>query len=97
MGDNTNTFWQRVRPRRSKIICGLGALPLLIATGANAEPTNEKSSGGYSYIFESEFLDGDSLTGDGPLLKVRTGSGYIPLIRPRTSYVRELVKSVENL
>lgn len=59
---------------------------------AFAEPVDR-----YSYEFEADFLDGDDLAGAAPRLQVRAIMRLYPLIRPRTSYVTELLKSVENL
>lgn len=49
----------------------------------------------YSYEFDLDFLDGETLAGDGPILRVRPGAARVQLLRPRTSFVPELKKSVE--
>lgn len=74
----------------SSIAIAVAALPA-VALGAPApmEP-------GYSYDFETDFIDGDDLTGDGPRIVVRTGSARVLLIRPRTSFRAELLKTLET-
>jgi hypothetical protein len=74
----------------SSIAIAVAALPA-VALGAPA-PTEP----GYSYDFETDFVDGDELTGDGPRIVVRTGSARVLLIRPRTSFRAELLKTLET-
>lgn len=61
-------------------------------TGAKAQALDE-----YSYNFEVDFLDGNDLQGDGPRITVRDRAARVLLIRPRTSFALELIKSAENL
>lgn len=73
---------------------------LLVASAspcfAEAAKTADTAVDAYSYDFETDFLDGDDLKGDGPRLVVRPGSLRVLLIRPRTSFTVELIKSTET-
>jgi hypothetical protein len=56
-----------------------------------------KEEAGYGYRFEDESLLGEGLGTTVPMLKVRQPKGRQQLSRPRTTFVPELVKSVENI
>jgi hypothetical protein len=71
----------------------LTALPLLICGSAAAQTKDEN----YSYHFDDELLVGDTLATTPPLLRVRPGVGHVTLIRPRASFVPELLVSVQAL
>jgi hypothetical protein len=76
------------------------ALPLALlfaAAPALAENVKSEAEPGYSYVFQTDFVDGDDLTGDGPRIVVRGGPARVLLIRPRTSFMAELLKTTETL
>jgi hypothetical protein len=50
-----------------------------------------------TYDFEDDLVTGDLVRPDGELLNVRRRGGRSSLIRLRTDFVRELLKSVEDL
>jgi len=58
---------------------------------------NDADETGYSYEFKVDFLDGDQLQGDGPRLVVMGTHARVLLIRPRTSFVAELIRTTEAL
>lgn len=68
------------------------AFPTFAHAAAADAPGNAT---GYSYEFEVDFLDGDDLVGDGPRITVRHGHARVLLIRPRTSFKPELLKTLE--
>lgn len=81
-----------------------GAIAALLAfsTGAAAEEASSSKAQKaqvehYSYEFEADFLDGDDLDGDGPIIKGRKRPPQVMLIRPRTSFVKELIVTAESL
>ncbi|NUP09829.1 MAG: hypothetical protein HOW73_27600 [Polyangiaceae bacterium] len=51
---------------------------------------------GYSVKFLDDLLDGAGLDGSPPMLTVRPRGVRMTLIRPRTSFVNEMLKSVES-
>ena len=68
---------------------------------ASAEETDDYKTqdekDGYSVTFKDDGLLGGGLDGGGPMIKVRGRPVRVTLIRPRTSFVQEMLKSVENL
>lgn len=58
-------------------------------------PKDAANADHYSYEFDLDFLDGGTLAGDGPILRVRPGAARAQLLRLRSSFVPELKKSVE--
>jgi len=58
---------------------------------------SEVDGASYKVEFDDDLLDGVGLDGTIPIIRVRIGAAKSPLLRPRTSFVRELKKSVELL
>jgi hypothetical protein len=54
-------------------------------------------SDGYGVAFRDDLLAGDGASLTVPLLRVRAGGVRTTLLRPRTSFLTELRKSVEAL
>ena len=70
------------------------------ATTASAEEdgyTTQDDKDGYSVKFVDDLLDGGGLGATGPMITIRQQTVRVTLIRPRTSFVQELYKSVENI
>ncbi|HTJ83381.1 MAG TPA: hypothetical protein VL400_16795, partial [Polyangiaceae bacterium] len=57
--------------------------------------TTEKD--GYTVKFVDDLLGAQGLDSSAPLLKVRPMAARATLIRPRTSFVPELLKSVDTM
>lgn len=72
-------------------------LVTLMPAAAFAQNKTQPAEEGYTYHIETDFLDGSDLRGDGPRLVVRKAAARVQLIRPRTSFVSELLKSTEAL
>lgn len=68
---------------------------LLVASAAGAEET--KKDQGYEYWFQDDPLKAAGADGNLPLIKVRATGTRQSLMRPRTAFVPELLKSVENM
>ena len=64
---------------------------------AAAAPTDAKSDKGYGYQFEDDPLQSGVAGTTGFVLKVRPKGAREVLLRPRTSFVPEMLKSVEAL
>jgi hypothetical protein len=55
------------------------------------------SSDDYGYVFSDDVMQAGAFTPDDPRIVVTTRATRVTLIRPRTAFVAELLKSVENL
>jgi hypothetical protein len=56
-----------------------------------------KEPAGYSYDFEDDALLGDTLSSPPPIIKGHRRGVRVTLLRPRASFVAEMLKSVEAL
>jgi len=66
---------------------------LALSSVANAQPKDES----YSYHFDDDLMVGDTFSTPPPMLRVRRMSPRILLLRPRGSFVAEMLNSVEAL
>jgi hypothetical protein len=71
----------------------LGLLGIFGATPAAAQTT--ASQPGYTYDFDDDYMVGDTLASPPPILTGGKKGMRIMLIRPRASFVAEMLKSVE--
>ena len=67
------------------------------AGGAAAKDTGGESKGDYGYKFEDDPLSAGGFGPNDATIRVRPGPVRTTLIRPRTSFVPEMLKSVENI
>ena len=72
---------------------------ILIASVALAQPkaAGSKKEEGYGYEFSDDPLAAGGFGPNDATIRVRPGPVRTTLIRPRTSFVPEMLKSVENL
>jgi hypothetical protein len=74
---------------------------LLVASEALAQagpaPAQKKKDEGYGYEFSDDPLNAGGFGPNDATIRVRPGPVRTTLIRPRTSFVPEMLKSVENL
>ncbi len=73
---------------------------LLTASAALAQDRaggDKKEDGGYGYEFSDDPLNAGGFGPSDATIRVRPGAVRSTLIRPRTSFVPEMLKSVENL
>jgi len=76
----------------------VGALALSVASSAVAQDVKEsKSDDGYGYSFEDDPLNAGGFGPNDATIRVRAKAARTTLIRPRTTFVPEMLKSVENL
>jgi hypothetical protein len=73
---------------------GVALSALLLPATASAQQTSDYD---YMYRFEPDDLVGETLSKTPPLLTVRPKPPRIMLLRPRASFVGEMLKSVEVL
>jgi hypothetical protein len=62
-----------------------------------ASPGTSTGSGDYGYKFEDDPLSAGGFGPADATIRVRPGPVRTTLIRPRTSFVPEMLKSVENI
>ena len=67
------------------------------AGGAAAAGGGKKDGDGYGYEFSDDPLSAGGFGPNDATIRVRPGPVRTTLIRPRTSFVPEMLKSVENL
>ena len=78
-------------------------LTLLLAAPAFAQDAKEAPAAagdkgdGYGYEFEDDPLNAGGFGPNDATIKVRPRAARTTLIRPRTSFVTEMLKSVENI
>lgn len=89
---------------KTLMIAGLATLAGLgvtfVSFDASAQDAGVKSSdqeGGYGYEFSDDPLSAGGFGPTDATIRVRPGPVRTTLIRPRTSFVPEMLKSVENL
>ena len=71
---------------------------LLVVSVASAQDTKASDSkDGYGYEFKDDPLSAGGFGPNDATIRVRPGPVRTTLIRPRTSFVPEMLKSVENL
>ena len=72
---------------------------MVVASTAWAQPKAEdaKDGDGYGYEFADDPLSAGGFGPNDATIRVRPGPVRRTLIRPRTSFVPEMLKSVENL
>lgn len=73
---------------------------LLVAPSIFAQEvkeTKEDSGDGYGYEFDDDPLNAGGFGPNDATIKVRARAARTTLIRPRTSFVPEMLKSVENI
>ena len=90
----------RVLPSK-RLVTGAVAVALTLATGVASaqqkEITESKTDDGYGYSFDDDPLNAGGFGPNDATIRVRARAARTTLIRPRTSFVPEMLKSVENL
>ena len=77
---------------------GVGVALSLTSMLAAAQPIQEsKTDDGYGYSFDDDPLNAGGFGPNDATIRVRARAARTTLIRPRTSFVPEMLKSVENL
>lgn len=84
-----------------KLGCALtaGLITLVMVSTASAQDVKETAGGddGYGYEFEDDPLSAGGFGPNDSRIRVRRGAQRSTLIKPRTQFITELLKSVENL
>jgi hypothetical protein len=86
------------KQRRVLVVGSLGLAMLGLGGVASAQETKEsKTDDGYGYSFDDDPLNAGGFGPNDATIRVRARAARTTLIRPRTSFVPEMLKSVENL
>ena len=83
-----------------KIGCSLVVTGIVLALSSTAfaqDVKESKSDDGYGYEFEDDPLSAGGFGPNDSRIRVRRGAQRSTLIKPRTQFITELLKSVENL
>lgn len=88
----------RVGAGRVIVTLGVGMALSLTTAIASAQGIQEsKTDDGYGYSFDDDPLNAGGFGPNDATIRVRARAARTTLIRPRTSFVPEMLKSVENL
>ena len=82
---------------KTKIAACLSVVLGIVAVSPCAFAEEPKKEKGYEYKFDDDGLLGKDLGANLPIIKVRPKGGRDRLLRPRASFVQEMLKSVENM
>jgi hypothetical protein len=89
--------------KTKRVVVAVAALSVLLissvaaAQGKKANAKEAKDEQGYGYTFDDDPLAAGGFGPGDATIRVRPGAVRTTLIRPRTSFVTEMLKSVENL
>lgn len=86
--------------RRSKLVAGAVVASLMLLASVSfgqAKAVDGKKDGGYGYEFDDDPLAAGGFGPNDATIRVRPGPVRTTLIRPRLSFVDNMLKSVENL
>lgn len=85
--------------RRVRVgLAGIAMASAVLASSALAFAQDDKKAGeGYGYEFDDDPLSAGGFGPNDATIRVRPRAARTTLIRPRTSFVPEMLKSVENL
>jgi len=75
----------------------VGLATLLASPSVFAQARASDSDGGYGYEFSDDPLNAGGFGPSDATIRVRPTAARTTLIRPRTSFVPEMLKSVENI
>ncbi len=81
-------------------LVGIAMASAVLASSALAfaqDKGGDEKSDGYGYSFDDDPLSAGGFGPNDATIRVRPGPVRTTLIRPRTSFVPEMLKSVENL
>lgn len=92
----------RIQRTRLSIALAVLATSILWTTAASAKPPRaaaeiKKDDSGYIYKFQDDIMQGDTAGAHTPRIRVYPRGMRRTLIRPRLSFVREMLRSVENI
>jgi len=78
-------------------VASLAIAPMAHAQGKAAAKETKSGDEGYGYTFDDDPLNAGGFGPNDATIRVRPRAARTTLIRPRTSFVPEMLKSVENI
>ena len=75
----------------------VGIAAFVVTPAALAQVKDSKTDEGYGYEFDDDPLNAGGFGPSDATIRVRPRAARTTLIRPRTSFVPEMLKSVENI
>jgi hypothetical protein len=86
------------RSKKLALAVAVGVVAFAATSTAFAQvEKEEKSDEGYGYTFSDDPLNAGGFGPNDATIRVRPRAARTTLIRPRTSFVPEMLKSVENI
>jgi hypothetical protein len=86
-----------VKSKSAMLAIALGTAVQLVAMSAAAQAPAGGEGDGYGYDFDDDPLNAGGFGPNDATIRVRPRAARTTLIRPRTTFVPEMLKSVENL
>jgi hypothetical protein len=87
-----------VRSKKLALTVVVGLFAMAVSSSVFAQSKDmPKNADGYGYTFEDDPLNAGGFGPNDATIRVRPRAARTTLIRPRTSFVPEMLKSVENL
>ena len=83
--------------KTTRLAASILAATSVLLIGSLALAQDKKKEDGYGYEFSDDPLSAGGFGPNDATIRVRPGPVRTTLIRPRTSFVPEMLKSVENL
>ncbi len=88
--------------RKSLLVISSILILLAFAPVADAQEPHPRSNAhapddGYGYVFTDDVMQAGAFTPDDPRITVISRAVRVTLIRPRTAFIAELLKSAESL
>jgi hypothetical protein len=80
-----------------RVMAWTTGIMIALAASTAAAQAEQQSAEGYGYTFDDDPLNAGGFGPNDATIRVRAKAARTTLIRPRTSFVPEMLKSVENL
>jgi hypothetical protein len=80
-----------------RVMAWTTSVMIALAASTAAAQAEAPSGEGYGYTFDDDPLNAGGFGPNDATIRVRAKAARTTLIRPRTSFVPEMLKSVENL
>lgn len=81
----------------SVLVVAMGLVAYVPLAHAEGPAKSTDGENGYGYEFSDDPLNAGGFGPNDATIRVRPGTARTTLIRPRTSFVPEMLKSVENI